>query len=309
MILDMEKFGLKAWPSHLPMSAPDASPWFERAKREGAMGLQLHEGVYRCDSPVDEFNFHIYGEAGCGIIRNFPADFDTQAMFTLRNLYSGQFKNVGFASSVNCQRNGVGTGCLIACIPRAGEQVTSSKWESVNFTSAAAAGPWPHQAYHKHNFYCDGTVGGTAYSTHIRTMDIHDCTFFGTEHEDNGGSSLFLKGVSSVRLTGGGITWSGGRAAVTRIDGGPQIRPDGTPGYAQTGNCFLNPNGMMKLILQNCNKIQIMCPTIEGDVVRGPNANGIWGVGRLDNNGKLVGDWNNFTPAHPLGTGAVWQNY
>lgn len=302
MILDMAAFGLKAWPSHLPMSAPDASPWFERAKREGAMGLQLHEGVYRCDSPVDEFNFHIYGEAGCGIIRNFPADSDTQAMFTLRNLYSGQFKNVGFASSVNCQRNGVGTGALIALIPRSkavtggeyNEQVTSSKWESVNFTSAAAALPWPHPAYHKHNFYCDGTLGGTGHTTHIRTMTVHDCTFFGTEHESNGGSSLLLKGVSSCRLTGGGITWSGGRAAITRIDGGP--------GALATGNCFLNPNGMMKLILQNCNKIQIMAPTVEGDVVRGPNANGIWGVGHLDNNGKLVGSWNN-------GTGAVWQDY
>lgn len=308
MILDMAEFGLKAWPPTTPQLAPNASPWFERATREGAESIQLATGVYRCDSPV-EINYGILGMSGAGIVRNFPTDTDTEAMFTVRNLFSAQFRNFGVASSANCQRNGVGTGCLITGMPRAGEQFTSSKWESVNFTSAAAAGPWPHQAYHKHNLYLDGTVGGTAYTTHIRTMDIHDCTFFGTESEANGGSSLFLKGTSSVRLTGGGITYSGGRAAILRIDGGPQTRPDGTPGYAQTGNCFINPNGCMKIILANCNEIQLMCPVVEGDVVRGPNANGIWGVGRLKNNGKLVGDWNNFTKVHPLGTGAVWQEY
>lgn len=307
MILDMDKFGLRAVDPSEAAKAVNASPFFERAKREGATSIQLGFGTYRCDSPV-EINYGILG-GGAGIIRNFPTDTDTGALFTVSNLYSAQFKHFGMASSVNCQRNGVGTGCLLAFIPQpksviGGDydgQVTTSELESLNFTSAAATGT----AYHKHNFYVDGTLGGHAFTTHCRTMNIHNCTFFGTESEDNGGSSLFLKGASSVRLTGGGITWSAGKAAIMRIDGGPQIRPDGTPGYAQTGNCFLNPNGCMKIILQNCNKIQIMSPTVEGDVVRGKNADGIWGVGRLSNNGRLVADggtWNQ-------GTGAVWENY
>lgn len=296
MILDMEKdFGLKAWPANDPAGAPNASRFFEKV-RGAATGVRLKEGVYRFDEPVDDFNVHLYGEPGCGLIRNFPADNDTQAMLTVRNLYSGQFIDIGFVSSANCPRNGKGTGALVACIPRAGEQVTSSKWKSVNFTSAAPTGT----AYHKHNLYLDGTWGGTAPSTCIRTMDMNDCTFFGTENEANGGSALFVKGVSSLYLTGGGLTWSAGKAADLVIDGGP----GGGGLWAQSAHLKLMPNACMKIRMQNCNDVQLFISKVWGDVVRGANVDGIYGIGRLSKEvgAKLVGKWG-------VGTGAVWQDY
>lgn len=297
MILDMDKFsGLKG--SHPEDKGPDMSPWFRKACNEGAISVQLGLGAYWLREPV-EINYGVLGvnKSASGIAKDFPSDADFQGALTVRNLYGARFADFSMCSTVNSQRNNQGTGALLSFIPRSkavtgeayDEQVSYWTIDSLNFTSRAQ---WPKSAYHMHGLYCDGSYAGKAWTTCIRNGLIRDTTSFGTEL---GGYSVLLRSCSGIRLEGGGITSSAGKVAVLRLDGT-------STDYAQTANSLIAPNGCMRIELSNVRNIQIMSPIVEGDVVRGPNADGIWGVGRLGNNGKPVGSWG-------PGTGAVWQNY
>lgn len=282
MILDMDKFcGLKG--AHPDDRGPDMSPWFRKACGQGAISVQLGLGAYWLREPV-EINYGILGvnKSASGIVKDFPSDDDTQGAITVRNLYGVRFANFAIGSTAASQRNGRGTGALLSFIPRSklvtgfayDEQVSYWIMESLNLTSRSASAPWPHEAFHRHGFYCDGTYGGAAPAPQIRNWTIRDTTPFGCELD---GYSVYMLGASGGRWEGGGITWSGGKAANTRFDAGCE-------------NIDFQCNGCMQLEFGRAHHIMVRSPVVEFNIIADAVAHDISGVGHVK--GAMIGAWN-----------------
>lgn len=276
MILDMEKFGLKA---AVPGTRPEsAAPYFRRACNEGAIAVQLGLGYYRFDEPVD-INYGIWGinKSATGLGKDFPSDDDTQGVINVTtDLFGARFANFAIAATERSQRNGRGTGSLLSFKPGVGQQVSYWVMDSCGWTSMSAQAPWPHQAFNRHGFYCDGTLTGDM--PRIRNWTIRDTTAFGTEID---GYSVYMLGTSGGRWEGGGITWSGGKAANTRFDGGPTTACE---------NIDFQVNGAMQFEFGRAHNIMVRAPVVEFNIIADATAHDISGVGHVK--GQMVGAWN-----------------
>jgi hypothetical protein len=275
-VLKMADFDLRSAPTR--EDARNASPFFQKLNEEGISHVELEDGHYRLDDPV-EISYGVRGvnKSVTIINKNFPSDSDTEGMLNIQNLFGFTLKDFQLRSMKRSQRNGKGTGTLLTLKPRnPGEQVSRWRIESVEATSDAS---WElKEAFHAHTFLIDGSVGQPNTSS-VRQGLIKDTNLFGCEID---GYAFLLRSAGGIRYEGGGITWSAGRRAAIRIEGANDTS-------LRVGNAYISPDACMDIEVKNANDIMFIIPGVWGNVTLESGVTGVTGMGNV--RGERRGDW------------------